>query len=208
VFQPISDSWMLAACLRREPLRTGRTVLDLCSGSGMLAVAAALRGASVTAVDVARRAGLAIELNALLNGVGVEVRLGDLFSAVPGRRFDVIVTNPPYVPSSSRELPSSGPARAWEAGPTGRAFIDRICAQAVDHLNPGGVLLMVHSTVCGEAETMNALADHGLTPAVVWRHRGHLGPLMRDRAEWLRRDGRLPADDGDEVVVFRAERAA
>ena len=199
---------MLAACLRREPLRTGRTVLDLCSGSGVLAIAAALQGASVTAVDVARRAGLAIELNALLNGVGIEVRVGDLFAAVPGRRFDVIVTNPPYVPSSTDELPSSGPARAWEAGPSGRAFIDRICAQAVDHLNPHGVLLMVHSTVCGEDQTVNALTEHGLTTEVMWRHRGHLGPRLRDRADWLREDGRLPSDDADEVVVFRAERAA
>jgi len=205
VFQPISDSWMLADRLRREPLR-GRSVLDLCTGSGVLAVTAALYGASeVTAVDVSRRSLVSAWLNAAVNGVRVAPRRGDLFDAVGDRRFDVITTNPPYVPSPSTELPRRGPERAWDAGPDGRAFIDRICAAAPEHLRPGGVLLLVQSAICGEEETLAALRRVGLQAQVAVRHMGELGPRMRERLDWLRDQGRA-WDGRDEVIVVRAQR--
>jgi release factor glutamine methyltransferase len=154
------------------------------------------------AVDVSRRALLAARLNAYINGVKVEPRRGDLFAAVAGQRFDLIVANPPYVPGG--ELPTRGPARAWEAGPAGRAFLDRICAEAPRHLRPGGVLLLCQSTICGERETLDALRRHGLDAAVVFRHVGSLGPLMRAREPWLRSAGLLK-DEHDEVIVVRAQ---
>lgn len=202
VFQPISDSWMLAGELRSE-LPAGRRVLDLCTGSGMLAVTAALEGASqVVAVDVSRRALVSVRLNAAVNGVRVDVRRGNLFDAVVGMRFDVIVSNPPYVPGPADRLGRRGPGRAWEAGPRGRLFIDRICAGAPFHLNPGGAVLLVQSTICGEQETLEALHRGGLQTDVVFRHVGPLGPRMRERAGWLRQMGVL-SDDRDEVIVVR-----
>src|SRR5687767_636669 len=150
VFRPISDTWLLADALDREALPPGARVLDLCSGSGALAVRAALAGPrEVTAVDVSRRAVAAIRLNAALNGVKVRARRGDLLGAVAGERFDAIVSNPPYVPAPSDELPARGPERAWDAGRDGRALLDRICAAAPDHLRPGGVVLLVHSSLLG-----------------------------------------------------------
>lgn len=199
---------MLTWCLRREPLGAGVSVLDLCAGSGVLAIAAALRGARATAIDVSRRAALSVALNAQLNGLEVEVMRGDLFAPVAGRRFNLIVSNPPYVPSVTDELPSGGLARSWEAGTSGRVFIDRICRKAVDYLHPGGALLLVHSTVCGEAETIDALVRTGLSTEIVWRHHGRLGPLMAARADRLRRQGRLREGDHEDVVVVRAARPA
>ena len=155
-------------------------------------------------MDVSRRAALSVELNAWLNGVDVEVIRGDLFGPLAGRRFDLIVSNPPYVPTPSDELPSSGPGRAWEAGQTGRVFIDRICSQVADHLTPAGRLLMVHSTVCGEQQSLAALSGQGLEAEVVWRHRGRLGPRLRERADWLRQNELLSDEDQDEVIVIRA----
>src|SRR5215211_9108901 len=91
VFRPRSDTWLLAAVLRTQPQLRGGTALDVCTGSGAVAIAAAQAGArSVTAVDVSRRALLAVRLNARLNGVRVEARRGSLLDAVPGRRFDMI----------------------------------------------------------------------------------------------------------------------
>jgi release factor glutamine methyltransferase len=204
VFQPISDSWMLADRLRHESLRE-RTVLDLCTGSGLMAVTAALHGAAdVVAVDVSRRSLFSVRLNAALNGVRVKARRGDLFEAVGDRRFDVITTNPPYVPSPAADLPQRGPDRAWEAGPDGRVFIDRICAEAPAHLQPGGVLLLVQSAICGEGQTLDALRAGGLRARVVFRHDGDLGPLMKARWEWLRRQG-MAVDGRDEVIVVRAQ---
>jgi release factor glutamine methyltransferase len=204
VFQPPSDSYMLADQLRRERLGPGVSVLDLCTGSGHLAVVAALAGASVVAVDVSRRSMLSVRLNAMLNGVRIAAVRGDLFAPVAGRRFDVIVSNPPYLPHPDEKLPEHGLARAIDAGPRGRAFIDRICAQVGEHLTPGGVLLLVHSSVCGEQATIDGLAAHGLRAEVVYRHRGPLGPILRSRVDWLRAEGLLLPGDEEDVLVFRA----
>jgi release factor glutamine methyltransferase len=204
VFQPPSDSYMLADQLRRERLGPGVSVLDLCTGSGHLAVVAALAGASAIGIDVSRRAMFSVRLNSLLNGVHVTALRGDLFGPVAGRRFDVIVSNPPYLPHPDEELPQHGLARAVDAGPQGRAFLDRICAQAAQHLVPGGVLLLVHSSVCGERQTLEALSARGLRAEIVFRHRGPLGPRLTARVEYLREAGRLLPGDQEDVVVVRA----
>lgn len=204
VFQPPSDSFMLADQLRRERLGPGVSVLDLCTGSGHLAVVAALAGASAVGIDVSRRAMLSVHLNALLNGVRVTALRGDLFAPVAGRRFDVIVSNPPYLPHPDEQLPERGLARAIDAGPRGRAFLDRICAQAGEHLTPGGVLLLVHSSVCGERETLEALSARGLHAEVAFRHRGALGPILQSRVDWLRAQGMLLPGDQEDVIVVRA----
>jgi release factor glutamine methyltransferase len=207
VFQPRSDTWMLVRAVSDRALPRGARVLDLCTGSGAIGVAAALRGAAVTAVDVSRRALLSAWLNARANGVRVRTRRGSLFTAVDGERFDLIVANPPYLPAADDELPTSGPTRAWDAGRDGRALLDPICAAAAAHLRPGGELLVLHSSVCDIARTEAALAERGLEADVVYRHRGPLGPLLRERAELLWADGRLP--DGcleEEIVIVRGRR--
>ncbi|HVL96970.1 MAG TPA: HemK2/MTQ2 family protein methyltransferase [Solirubrobacteraceae bacterium] len=202
VFTPISDSRMLADALRRETLPPGARVLDLCTGSGILAVTAALRGADATAVDVSRRAVLTARLNARLNGVRVRGVRGDLFAAVEHEKFDCIVSNPPYVPSERPELPTRGASRAWEAGPDGRVVLDRICAEAAAHLRPGGVVLLTQSDIVGEQETLDALRAAGLRAATIERRRSPLGPLMRDRV----RRGLLPEDLREEdVLIIRGQ---
>jgi release factor glutamine methyltransferase len=172
----------------------------------VLAIAASrILGARMLAVDVSRRAVLATRLNAALNGADVRPLRGDLFEPVRGQRFDLIVSNPPYVPTPDGRLPHRGLARAWEGGPDGRTFVDRICREARGHLKPGGVMLLVHSSVCGEQATLTQLAKHGLGGEVVFRHRGGLGPVLRSRERWLR-ERRLLLDDGhEELLVIRAQ---
>jgi release factor glutamine methyltransferase len=208
VFQPRSDTWMLIGAVKRHLLTPGARVLDLCTGSGAIGVAAALRGATVTSVDVSRRALWSAWLNARANGVRVRTRRGDLFAAVDGERFDLIVANPPYLPAATDELPVTGPTRAWDAGRDGRALLDRICAVAPAHLSPGGSLLVLHSSVCGIERTEQALAAHGLETAIVFRHRGPLGPILRSRVAQLWADGHLPAGSFDEEIVIICGRRA
>jgi release factor glutamine methyltransferase len=210
VFRPRSDTWLLAAALRRQPQLRGGAVLDVCTGSGALAIAAALAGArAVTAVDVSRRAVLTARLNARLNGVRVEALRGDLLAAVPGRRFNVIVSNPPYLPSDENELPAHGPARHTEAGTTGRVLLDRLIDAAPDHLAVGGVLLVTHSSVNGEQATLDRMRAAGLEPAVSERRAGPLGPLLAARAPQLEDKGLLArgARDEEVLVVAGARRA-
>ncbi|HSD76718.1 MAG TPA: HemK2/MTQ2 family protein methyltransferase [Solirubrobacteraceae bacterium] len=206
VFSPISDSRMLADALREQTLPPHASVLDVCTGSGLLAVSAALRGArDVTAVDVSRRAVLTARLNARLNGVRVRALRGWLFEPVGGRRFDAIVSNPPYVPADDDELPARGVRRAWDAGRDGRVLLDRLLDEAPAHLRPGGFLLVVHSSVIGRAETLRRMAAGGLEPDVVGRRRGPLGPLLTARAAALEARGLLaPGQRHEDVLVFRA----
>jgi release factor glutamine methyltransferase len=210
VFRPISDTWLLADALDAEPLAPGARVLDLCSGSGALAVRAAMRGPrAVTAVDVSRRAVATIRLNAVLNGVQVRAVRGDLLAAVPGERFDAIVSNPPYVPAPSDDLPTRGRERAWEAGRDGRALLDRICEQAPGHLRPGGVLLVVHSSLLGYERTAERLAAGGLEVDLAAQERGPLGPLMNGRRGHLEAEGLLDeGQDEEDVLVVRGRKQA
>jgi release factor glutamine methyltransferase len=204
VFRPISDTWLLAGALR--DLAPGARVLDACTGSGALAVTAALAGArEVTAVDVSRRAVLSARVNARLNGVAVRARRSDLFSMLGDQRYDVIVSNPPYVPDPTGDrLPTRGPQRAWDAGRDGRIVLDRLIAEAPRHLRPGGSLLVVHSEICGTGVTLEGLRAAGLRPRIVARHHGPLGPLMRDRVDHLRERGALAPDQAEEEVVVIA----
>jgi release factor glutamine methyltransferase len=219
VFRPISDTWLLADALDRELLPPGARILDLCSGSGALAIRAALaarreiaRGGEtsragaisrqVTAVDVSRRAVLTIRLNAALNGVRVRAVRGDLLNAVAGERFDAIVSNPPYVPAASDELPARGLARAWDAGRDGRALLDRICEDAPAHLNPGGVILLVHSSLLGYEPTAVPLEAGGLEVDLAVSERGALGPLMRARRD----AGLVPPVEEEHVLVIRGRK--
>jgi len=194
---------MLAEHLARHA-RVRGAVLDVCTGSGALAITAALASArSVTAVDVSRRALATTRLNAWLNGVSVRTRRGELLDAVPGEAFDVIVSNPPYLPSPD-ELPARGIARHTEAGPDGRTLLDRLIRQAPSHLTPGGALLVTHSSINDEERTLDHMRDAGLEPRVLERRRGPLGPLLAARAPALERAGLLEPGVRDEDVLVVA----
>jgi release factor glutamine methyltransferase len=203
VFRPISDSRLLASVMG-EHLAPGAAVLDLCTGSGALAVCAALRGArDVTAVDVSRRAVLTARLNARLNGVRVRALRGSLFEPVGDRRFDLIVANPPYVPAERDGLPRRGRARAWDAGRDGRVLLDRLLDEAPAHLEPGGAVLVTHSSVIGRDATLARLAAGGLDAGVAARRTGPLGPLLSARAGTLEQRGLLrPGQRHEDVLVL------
>jgi release factor glutamine methyltransferase len=208
VFSPISDTWMLARVLREELDGRRSSVLDVCTGSGALAVCAAKRGArDVTAVDLSRRAVMTAKINARLNGVRLRAVRSDLFSELGDARFDVIVSNPPYVPSRTDELPTSGPERAWDAGRDGRVILDRLLAEAPAHLRRGGALLVVHSEVCGFDRTAAAMERAGLKVDVALRHRGPLGPLMSERVRHLEEQALLPRGRREEDVMVLRGRA-
>jgi release factor glutamine methyltransferase len=209
VHRPISDTWMLAAEMRAE-IGAGRTrVLDVCTGTGALAIAAAREGAEASAIDVSRRAVACVRANAALNGVRVEPLRGDLFEPVRGRRFDLIVTNPPYVPGPTDSLPERGIERAWYAGRTGRLLVDRICAEAPAQLAESGAILIVHSSLNDDDETVRRLGAAGLKASVTARHEGPLGPLFGAQADELERRGLLaPGQRTEEVVIVRGERPA
>lgn len=205
VYPPSEDSMLLVAAVGDESL-AGARVLDLCTGSGVVAVSALRAGAGdVVAVDVSRRAVLAARLNLLASRGRSTVRRGDLFAVVPEGKYDLIVSNPPYVPSRHEAPPKRGPARAWDAGHDGRSVVDRICDQAPGRLRPGGRMLLVQSEVADPDRTVDRLERMGLDVAIVARRDVPYGPVMTRRAARLR-EARLIGDGPpvEQLVVIRA----
>ncbi|MFB4297518.1 HemK2/MTQ2 family protein methyltransferase [Actinomadura sp. NTSP31] len=208
VYRPQGDTRLLTDVLRRLPETPGARVLELGTGTGAVAMAAARAGASrVVAVDVSARAVLAARLNARLRGLPVRAVRGDLFKPVAGERFDLVIANPPYVcgtdPAAAR-----GSARAWEAGPDGRALLNRICTEAPGHLAPGGTLLVLHSALNGIAATFDLLERAGMRASVVARRQEPFGPVMLGRAAELESRGLVRAGQRhEELVVIRADLA-
>lgn len=158
-------------------------LLDLCTGSGCIAITVALERprARVVAIDLSNEAlGLARE-NAEALGARVELLQGDLYDPLPpDLRFDVIAANPPYVPSAevpglAREL-SYEPALALDGGEEGLAVARRLVREAPAHLRPGGALVVeMHEShrevlprLCREAGLERVEARRDL--AGLWRY--------------------------------------
>ncbi|MFI5739561.1 HemK2/MTQ2 family protein methyltransferase [Streptomyces anulatus] len=207
VYRPQTDTLLLALAMRRDGIGPGTDLLDLCTGSGALALHAARLGARVTAVDISRRAVASARLNTALARLPVTVRRGDLLRTLPGRTFDAVVSNPPYVPAPGLSVPRYGPGRSWDAGPDGREILDRICDDAFAALRPGGLLLLVQSGLSRPEETVGRLSAAGLDVSVTDRVTIPFGPVTRRRAAWLRDRGLLRDRlEREELVVIRGRK--
>jgi release factor glutamine methyltransferase len=149
-------------------------VLDLGTGSGIVAISLALEcpQAASVAVDVAKEAISVARNNAGRLGAKIDFRAGDWFAPLGGERFDLIVSNPPYVAENDPHLALDGlpfePRMALTdgaAGGDGLACIRHIVAEAVAHLLPGGWLLFEHGYDQGAA-SRNLLTRAGFKAAL------------------------------------------
>ncbi|MDE2077891.1 MAG: peptide chain release factor N(5)-glutamine methyltransferase [Burkholderiales bacterium] len=149
VLIPRPDTEILVEwALEHLPLDQHRDVLDLGTGSGAIALAVAHQRpqAAVTAVDASPAALETARRNAERLGVSVRFRLGSWLAPVGSDRFDLIVSNPPYIAEGDAHLPAlkHEPITALTSGPDGLDDIRHIVTQAKTHLRPGGWLLLEH----------------------------------------------------------------
>ena len=210
VYAPQEDTQLLIDVMAKTGLARGRRVADLCTGSGAVAIAAYERGAArVCAFDICPRSVRCARINAAIAGVDVSVHLGSWSRCAEFGPYDLIVCNPPYVPSTEgvHLPPHVGPTRAWDAGYDGRLVLDPLCAAANGLLADGGTMLLVQSEFAGPRQTLAMLAGSGLDADIVARQWVPFGPVLTSRAEWLEETGRL--DTGrraEELVVVRADK--
>ena len=137
----------------------GKTLLDLCCGTGCIGVSLAkLGGFEVTFGDISRDCIDLARENAALNGVAGSFVLTDMFGNISGS-YDMICVNPPYIPTSDLALLQAEvkrePALALDGGADGLDFYRRISRDYAAHLNPGGALLM--EVGAGQAEDVAAM---------------------------------------------------
>ena len=132
-----------------DPWAVGR-VLDMCTGSGCLAILAAdaFPEAAVDAVDLSPDALAVARINVDDYGLGERIRLiqSDAFSAIPAEKYDIIISNPPYVNAESMAgLPEEyrrEPEMALASGEDGLDFVRVLLKEAAQHLNPDGILVV------------------------------------------------------------------
>ncbi|MDH4051380.1 MAG: peptide chain release factor N(5)-glutamine methyltransferase [Rubrivivax sp.] len=146
--------WALE-CLDDGPAHWGAEVADLGTGSGAvaLAVARARPAARVTGVDQSPDALAVARANAQRLGLAVEWQLGDWWQPLAGRRFDLVLSNPPYVAEGDPHLKAlrHEPRSALTSGPDGLDALRAIVGAAPRHLEPGAWLLLEHGHEQAEA---------------------------------------------------------
>ncbi len=168
VYPPAEDSYLFAENLH---VSAGARVLDMGTGSGLLALVAAEQGAEVVAVDLNPHAIRCAKQNAKHNGLDNNTMFlqGDLFGALSSStKFDLILFNSPYLPSEQGE-DEFWLGKAWAGGATGRDVIDRFITQVPVYIADNGQVLLLQSNLAGieasieKFRTMSMHAEQAVT---------------------------------------------
>lgn len=181
---------------RHLAARPGDRVLEVGGGLGLAAVLLARSGARVVATDVVPEAVATMRANAAVNGVDLDVRLGDGYAPVAGERFDLVCSNPPQMPTPPGLERQDAAAAADNGGLDGWSLIDRLIDGAPDHLLPRGRLVFTLFAFLGRKRALARLEARGLVPAVLASETQPFPRLGYERLEHVRRsdtEGVLPA---------------
>lgn len=188
VLIPRPDTELLVElALARIPPDQAMDILDLGTGSGCIAITLALERphAQVTAVDCSAAALLIARRNAGILGARVDFLRSDWFSALSGRRFDLIVGNPPYIAVADPHLTNGDvrfePLSALASGVDGLDDLRSLTAAARAHLKPGGILLLEHGYDQAEA-IQSLLRQRGFRNVRSWADLA--GILRVSGGEW------------------------
>ncbi len=181
VYQPAEDTYLLAGSIK---VNRRCDVLEIGTGTGILAIIAAKRANKVVATDINPHALDCAVKNLVINKTyNVELRKGDLFEPVEVEKFDLILFNTPYLPSSDDEKVDDELDAAWDGGLSGRKVIDRFLEDVKDHLNPGGKVQLVQSTLSDVEKTLNKLEELGFKASVTAREKGFFEEIVVVTAE-------------------------
>ncbi len=144
VYPPSDDSILLIESL---DVKQGEKILEVGCGSGIVSIHCALNGCAVTSGDINPKAVELTRRNFEANHLSSDVVETDVYSAIEGR-FDTIVFNLPYLPVDEEGLL----AKAWSGGPDGLGPLPKLLEEAPEHLNKGGrVVVVVSSLMDGAA---------------------------------------------------------
>ena len=159
VYVPAEDSYLLADNLEIE---NGQSVLEIGTGSGVVAMYASRLTDKITVTDINFDACQLAEKNFAENGIeNIEVLFGNLFEPVKDRKFDVILFNTPYLPTDDGDVIEDTINYAFDGGLNGRKVIDLFLDEVGNHLNDGGIVQMIQSSLSGNDETLQKFDEMG-----------------------------------------------
>ncbi|MBR4447640.1 HemK2/MTQ2 family protein methyltransferase [Methanobrevibacter sp.] len=159
VYIPAEDSYLLADNLEIEK---GQSVLEIGTGSGVVAMYASRLTDRITVTDINFDAcGLARKNFEENNIENIEILFGNLFEPVKNRKFDVILFNTPYLPTEEGEVLEDTINYAFDGGINGRKVIDMFLNEVGNHLNDGGTVQLIQSSLSGNDETLTRLDELG-----------------------------------------------
>ena len=159
VYVPAEDSYLLADNLE---IKKGQSVLEIGTGSGIVAMYASRLTDDITVTDINFDACELARKNFTENGIeNIEILWGNLFEVVENRKFDVILFNTPYLPTEDDEVLDNTINYAFDGGLNGRKVIDLFLNEVGHHLNGGGIVQMIQSSLSGNDETLARLDEMG-----------------------------------------------
>ena len=159
VYVPAEDSYLLADNLE---IKEGQSVLEIGTGSGIVAMYASRLTDDITVTDINFDACELARRNFAENGIeNIEILWGNLFEVVENRKFDVILFNTPYLPTEDDEVLENTINYAFDGGLNGRKVIDLFLNEVGNHLNDGGIVQMIQSSLSGNDETLARLDEMG-----------------------------------------------
>ena len=159
VYIPAEDSYLLADNLE---IKKGQSVLEIGTGTGIVAMYASRLTDHITVTDINFDACQLAEKNFTANGIeNIEVLFGNLFEPVENRKFDVILFNTPYLPTEEGDVIDDTINYAFDGGLNGRKVIDMFLNEVGNHLNDGGIVQMIQSSLSGNEETLEKFDEMG-----------------------------------------------
>ena len=159
VYVPAEDSYLLADNLE---IKEGQSVLEIGTGSGIVAMYASRLTDRITVTDINFDACLLAEKNFNDNNIeNIEILFGNLFEPVKDRKFDVILFNTPYLPTEEDDVIDDTINYAFDGGLNGRKVIDLFLDEVKNHLNDGGIVQMIQSSLSGNEETLEKFDQLG-----------------------------------------------
>ena len=159
VYNPAEDSYLLADNLE---IKDGQSVLEIGTGSGIVAMYASRLTDRITVTDINFDACELARRNFMDNGIeNLEILFGNLFEPVKERKFDVILFNTPYLPTEDDDVIDDTINYAFDGGVNGRKVIDLFLNEVGNHLNDGGIVQLIQSSLSGNQETLTMLDELG-----------------------------------------------
>ena len=164
VYIPAEDSYLLADNLE---IKQGQSVLEIGTGSGIVAMYASRLTDNITVTDINFDACELARKNFEDNGIeNIEILFGNLFEPVKNRKFDVILFNTPYLPTEEDEVLDDTINYAFDGGLNGRKVIDLFLNEVGNHLNDNGIVQIIQSSLSGNEKKKKKLDQLGFVSEI------------------------------------------